>query len=877
MLSDLFFRLRSLFHRTVVEKELDEELRFHFEGQVEKHVQSGLTHEDAKRRARLEFGGLDQVKEECREARGVTFFETLFQDVRYGLRMLRKSPTFTAVAVLTLALGIGVNTAIFSVVDAVLLRPLPFRNASRLVDVTEYSPGKVDDTGVPYPDYLAWKQGATAFDETAAYFLIRASNDIVLGGPLSAERARYSTVSNSFFTILDVQPALGHGFSASDEIPGGAKVFLISDAVWHGAFGGDRHAVGRPYRLDGENYTLVGVMPAGFDFPKGCGVWIPVGTLGQFGLHDRISHPFHALGRLRLGVSLAQAEAEIEKIQKHLGEIYPNTDAGWQVRAQPLLDEITGNVRTSLFVLLGAVGFILLIACANVVNLMLARASAREREFAIRAALGAGRTRLLLQNLTETFLIVCISVVLAVALAKWGLALIVSLTSIHLPRMESFHLSIPVLTFLAAIAALTTTLVGLVPALQISPQAFQSGFSSGQRSGGIDPHGRQLRNVLVVCEVTLALVLLCGAGLMLRSFVQMNRVKPGFETEHLVSMKIALPGAAYPKAEQTSAFFDRLLERLQSLPGVKAAAATTALPFSGESDWGSFQIAGRATPDWAHVPAAEGRAISASYFQTLGIPLLRGREFSAEDLRNNNTLIINEAMAKKFFPGTNPIGQHLISIDERSNAREIVGVIGDVKSFGLAAESKPEMYTLYRGAWYMNFVLRTSQDPASVVSAAREQIAALDKEVPVYQAATMDQLLSNSIAPERFEMFLLALFAALALTLAAVGLYGVLSFTVSRRSREIGIRLALGAQRGQVFRLIAWQGMTLVIIGVALGLSASLVLTRLIESLLYGVCATDPLAFGGGALLLMSAGFVACYIPARRALRVDPMTALRCE
>jgi predicted permease len=876
MFSDLFFRLRSLFRRNVVEKELDEELRFHFETQAEKYIRSGLTREEAMRRLRLEFGGLDQIKEECRDARGVTLIETVAQDIRYGLRMLRKSPGFTTIAVLTLAVGMGANTAIFSIVEAVLLHPLPFRNANRLIDITEYAPGKVDNAGVPYPDYLVWRQQATALEESAAYFLISASNDIVLGGPFSAERARYSIVSNSFFTILGVQPRLGHGFSARDEVPGGRKVFLVSDALWHSAFGGDPHAIGKSYLLDGESSTLVGVMAAGFDFPKGCSVWVPVGTLGQFGLHDRISHPFHVLGRLRQGVTLGQAEMQVGIIQKHLGEIYPDTDADWRVHAQPLLNEITGNVRTSLFVLLGAVGFILLIACTNVVNLMLARASAREREFAIRAALGAGRVRLLRQNLTETSLIVFISVVLAVALAKWGLALIVSLTSIHLPRMDSFQLNIPVLMFMVLIAALTAFLVGFVPSLQVSQHCRRRTLGHGPSSSGVDPYGRRLRNGLVISEVTLALVLLCGAGLMLRSFVWLNHESPGFTTEHLVTMKIALPGAAYPKAAQTSAFFDRLLERLQSLPGVKDAAMVTTLPLSGESDWGRFQIAGHATSDWAHAPAAEGRGISVAYFRTLGIPLLRGREFVTADALSNK-IIINEAMAKTFWPGTDPIGQRLISIDDRSHPGEIVGVVANVKSSGLGIASKPEMYTLFRGAWYMNLVLRTAQDPASTASAAREQLATLDKGVPVYQVATMDQLLSRSVAPERFELFLLVLFATIALLLAAIGLYGVLSFGVSRQTQEIGIRLALGAQPSQILRLVAWQGMSLVMIGLALGLAASFLLTRLIASLLYGVSATDPLTFGGVAVLLALVAFVACYIPARRAMQVDPMIALHYE
>ncbi len=876
MLSDSLFRLRSLFRRKIVEQELDQELQFHLEAQVDKYIRLGLTREEAIQRSRIEFGGFGQVKEECRDSRGVNFIETVAQDIRYGLRMLRKSPVFTLTVILILAAGIGANTAIFSVVEAVLLRPLPFRDANRLVDVTEYRPGKVEGAGVPYPDYVAWKQGTTAFEEIAAYFLIRASNDIVLGGPSSAERARYSVVSSSFLSILGVSPALGHGFRANDDAPGAARGFLVSDALWHSMFGGDPHAIGKVYLLDGEKYTLIGVMPIGFDFPQRCGLWLPVGTLGQTGLHDRLSHPFHVLGRLRSGVTVAEAQAQIDGVQKQLAQMYPNTEGEWRVRAQALLNEITGDVGTSLLVLLAAVGFILLIACANVANLMLARASAREREFAIRVGLGAGPLRLLRQNLTETALIVGISVILAVALANWGLKLILLLTPIHLPRMDSFRMSTPVLIFLLLIAALTTIAVGLIPMLHATRKSSNDKLQSGQRTGGIDPHGGRLRNILIVSEVALSLTLLVGAGLMLRSFALLHRVNPGFDMRHLVTMKIALPAASYPRAQQTSAFFDRLLERLRSIPGVQDAALTTAVPLGGESEWDSFQVAGRAKQSWAQALAAEGRAVSANYFRTLRIPLVRGREFTLADA-HNYTVIINRAMAKKVWPGGSPIGQSLIFVDEPSHPREIIGVVADVKSFGLGAESKPEMYTVYRGAWYMDIVLRTTRSAGAAASEVREQLAALDRGVPVYEVTTMDQVLRDSVGAERFDTFLLTLFATLALALATIGLYGVLAFTVSRRTREIGIRLALGARREQVFRLIIQQGMTSVMIGLGLGLVASLFLTRWMASLLYGVSAQDPLTFIGVTGLLVTAALLASCIPAWRAMRVDPMIALRYE
>jgi predicted permease len=858
------------------ERKMSEELRFHLEKQIAANVAAGMPPDEARRQARLQLGAAEGVKEGCREERRGFWLESLWADVRYGLRIFRKSRGFTAVAVLTLALGIGANAAIFSVVDAVLLRSLPFKNADRLVDLTEYRPGGVDKGGVSFPDYLDWKQQNTVFDQTAAYFLINASNDIVLGGPFSTERARYSTVTNSFFAILGVQPALGHGFSAQDEVPGGAKVFLVSDALWHTVFGGDPRAVGKAYLLDGEDYTLVGVMPPGFDFPKGCGIWVPTSTLGAWGFHDRISHPYHVLGRLRAGTNLSQAEAQIETIQERLAKAYPATDTDWHVRAQPLLHEVVGNVQTSLFVLLGAVGFILLIACTNVVNLMLARASAREKEFAIRAALGAGRHRLLRQNLTEACILVFLSLVLALGFAKWGLEIVVSLTSINLPRMESFHLNVPVLAFMSGVAALTTILVGLLPALQLSRQDPQGALRDGQRTGETVPRGQRLRGCLVVSEVALALLLLCGAGLMLRSFVQLIRVNPGFQPQHLLTMKIALPSGAYPKLDQTSAYLDRLLERLRTLPGVQSAAAATTLPLSGQSDWGTFLIAGRSTPDWTKAYAAGWRGVSVDYFQTLGIPLLRGREFRPADAKNQNTLIINESMAKKFWPGADPIGRQILNRD-RHNPLEIIGIVGDAKGAGLDAEAKPEMYTIPRGLWYAFLILRTNQEPSGMAATAREQVAAIDPGVPVYQIATMDQLLGNSVAPQRFNLFLLGLFASLALALAAVGVYGVLAFSVSRRTHEIGIRLALGAHQRDILRLIVRQGMTLVLAGIFLGIVGAIALTRLMASLLYGVSATDPTTFIAVPVLLVLVALAACYIPARRATRVDPMTALRHE
>ena len=869
----LISRIKAIFSRHRQDAEFSDEIREHLDLLTEEYVRRGMPLAEARREAKIRLGSTTQLSERHRDMTGIPFLETLFQDVRYALRMLKKNPGFTAIAVLTLALGIGANAAIFSVVEEVLLRSLPYKNSDRLVDLTEFTSG-TNNAGVSFPSYLAWNEQNTVFEETAAYFLISASNDIALGGPSSTERERYSTVTNSFFNILGVQPALGHGFSPENELLGGPKVFLVSDAVWHGLFVGDPHVIGKTYLLDGESFTLVGVMPPGFDFPKGCGVWVPTSTLGTFGLNDRLSHPYHVLSRLRPGVTLAQAQAQIDGIQEHLGKIYPKTDANWHVRAQPLLDEVVGNVRTSLFVLLGAVGFTLLIACSNVANLMLARASTREREFAIRAALGAGRMRLLRQNLTESLLIVCISIVLAVAFAKWGLALIVSSTSFNLPRMEPFHLSLPVLVFLCVVAAFTALLVGLAPGLQASKQESRGVLSEGQR-GGTGLQASRLCNGLVVSEVALALILLSGAGLLLRSFAQLIRVNPGFETQHLLTMKIALPSAAYPRFQQTTTFVDRLLQRLRAIPGIQDSAAAQYLPLSGESDFDSFQIVGR--PEIYKLSFAGGGGVTLDYFHTLGIPLLRGREFTPADAQNQNTVIINKAMAKKFFSGIDALGQRIGPPGDASKAREIIGVVGDVKSAGLNAPANPETFSPFAGAWYINLIVRANRDPTLVLSAAREQLAALDRGVPMYQVATMDQLISSSIAPQRFNLFLLGLFAALAMILAAIGLFGMLAFSVSRRTREIGVHMALGAQPRDIVCMVLGEGLFFAFIGVAIGVAGALVLTRFLRSLLFEIKPTDPLTFVAVAILLTLVAFAACYIPARRAMRVDPMVALRYE
>jgi predicted permease len=877
-LTKALLKLHALAKREQLDRDLDDELAFHLAQRERQIREAGTDRQEARYAARRQFGNATSIKERSRANWTFGAFETLWQDLRYGARMLRRNPGFTLTAILTLALGIGANTAIFSVVYAVLLRPLPFKDPSRLVRLTEYSPGKVDEAGVPYPDYLEWKKQNTVFDEMAAYYDIDASNDIVLGAPSSAQRAGFSIVTSSFFQTLGVQPEMGRAFRDTEDQAGSGKLFVASDALWRSSFGSDPAAIGKSFVLDGENYTLAGVMPPDFQFPRGRDVWLSAGSLRVREQQDRISHPYHILGRLRPGMDIHAAQQQMDAIAQQLGRIYPATNSGWRVRAIPLIDEFVANVRPSLLVLLGAVFFIFLIACANVINIMLARASTRQYEFAVRATIGAGRSRLLRQNLTETFLIVALSVTAALLLANWGLNAVISLTGIHIPRVQTFHWNAAIFVFTAGIAAVTTILVGIVPVLQISSGEVLPTLREGQKSSSTSPRTQHLRNVLVISEVAIAILLLSGAGLMLKSFLALNAVDPGFNPHHLITMKIALPGTQYTKSDQTAAFLDRLLERLRALPDVKAASAISTLPLSGESNWGSFGIVGQPFPDWSQAPSADGRSVSADYFRTMDIPLLRGREFRERDAQDVfQAVIINEAMAKRFFPGVDPIGHHLANLDERPRAREVIGIVANVKSFGLEGESKPEMYTLYHGWWYMNLVLRTSQPVANIISTVKEQVAALDKGVAVYQVATAEDLMARSVTPERFNSTMLAIFAALALALAVVGIYGLLSFGVTRRTGEIGIRMALGAQRDTILRHILSEGARLIFTGVAIGVAASFVLTRLMRSLLFGVGPTDVPTFVAACLLLIFVALVACYIPARRAMRVDPIVALRYE
>ena len=792
-------------------------------------------------------------------------FNDLARDLVYACRLLKKSPAFTLAAILTLAIGIGANTAVFSAIYSVLLRPLPFEDPDHLVLITEYSPGSVAKTGSPLPRYQARAAAATAYTSTAAYWNVSGGNGLVFGANGPAERLTFSIVTSNFFRVLGIHPAIGRNFSPTEELPGAPKVFLAGDALWHRLLAGDPSAIGKTFRLDGEPYTLIGVMPPGFQFPAPCDLWVPLGTLGTSPLKDRVSHEFWMLGRLRPDFTLARAQVEMDAIQQRLAESYPATDANWKVTVRPLLEEFVGNVRFSMWILFGAVAFVLLIACTNVMNLLLARGVAREKEFAIRTALGAARPRLLRQALTETMLLVAAGTAVAMILAAAGLDALVTLSSGSIPRLEQPRLNGAVLAFSAGLALLTTLFIGIIP-----------GLRAGGRITSAAPRSARVRNFLVVFEVALTLLLLSGAGVMLRSFDQLRHVDPGFQPDHLLSLRIALPDALYPKAAQRAAFLQQLLQRLNSTPAIRTAAATDRLPLSGENNWSRIHIAGRPLLDNEHAPSVEGRMVSANYFHTLGIPLLRGREFTDDDIAaGRRVTVINQEMADRFWPGANPVGQRVASLYRPDDLNEIIGVVGNIKDFALDAQSPAEMYTPYRWWNTMNLVLRGGDsDQAAIVSAVRANVAALDKEVPVYDIGRLDELISHSLARRRFELFLLTLFASIALLLAGVGIYGVLAFSVSRRTAEIGLRMALGARPRDVLAMIMSQGMKLVFLGAGLGLAAALALMRLLSSLLYRVSPVDPATLATVTFILIALSALACWIPARRATSVDPIVIL---
>jgi putative ABC transport system permease protein len=809
--------------------------------------------------------------------------ETLLQDLRYGARMLIKRPGFTVVAMIALALGIGANTAIFSVVNAVLLRPLAYKDPDRLVVVWS---NNTREGNARYPvaaaNFVDFKEQNHVFDTLAAYLSF--TPNMTLAAATEPVQITQSSVSPDLFPLLGVEAALGRTFSAEEAQVGKDQVVILSHGLWQRQFGGDKNILGQTLTLDGVVYTIIGVMPKDFYFLyRNADLWIPLSFNTRFNpnftITNRAGGALGLIGRLKPDVSIEQARAEMDAIAARLADQYPTVNSGIGVTLVTLDEQMTESVRTALLVLLAAVSFVLLVACANVATLLLARAASRQKEIAIRAALGAGRVRLIRQLLTEAVLLSALGGALGALLAIWGIDLILALSPSEIPRQNEIGIDASVLMFTLGLSVLTGVIFGLVPALQLSKSGLHEALKEGGRSSaGSTRQG--VRNVLVISQVALTLVLLVGAGLLIRSFVRLLNVDPGFRTENLLVMNIAVPTSLRGAPPQKVAYYQELFERIEAIPGVESAGAVTRLPLTARGVTTKLSVEGHAVAP-GEEPDIEFRRASQDYFSALGVKLIDGRYFNAQDTAQNpGVVIVNQSAARRLWPDETAIDKR-VRTTQNPNAPwlTVVGVIGDVKHFGLDADARPEIYISSEQAPPDSpfMVVRTTSDPMNVAASVRAQVGAMNKDQPVNTIQTMEEVLAASVAGRRFNMLLLAMFAGLALLLAAVGIYGVISYSVTQRTQEIGIRMALGAQTRDVLGMVIAQAAKLALAGVAIGLIASFLLTRLMKSLLFNVSATDPVTFLAVSLLLVALAFAASYIPALRATKVDPMIALRYE
>jgi predicted permease len=874
--------LRNWLRRPSVERELDEEIRSYTELLTEEKRSQGLAPEAARRAAKIELGGAETVKQAVRERRSGAWLESIVQDLRYGVRMLRKSPGFTLVAVLTLALGIGANTAIFSVVYAALLRPLPYGHPNRLLVVGE---GRrqfdINAVEASYPDFLDWRRQTRTFSSLAGYV----QSEALLSGKGGAQIVRVTRVTANFFSTLEVHPRLGRDFATEADKPGAPRVALLSYGYWKTHFGGNSDVLGKTLALDGISFTIIGVLPQNFEFaPASAPLWLPMQPRGEIATRRNLRW-LNVIGRMAPGVTPRQARTEMDQINDRLRAAYPADNGAVVIAMAPLKERIVGRVQPLLVALLGAVGFVLLIACANVGGLLIARSAGRRREFAIRAALGAGRRTLIRQLLLESLLLAGAGGALGLAWAQSGVEMLVGAIPAgqlrSMPYLESARLNPAVLGFLLVVSVGTAVLFGLIPALQISRANPNAELKEEVRSTTATRRAGRLRDALVVGEIALSLALLVGAGLMLRSMKALVDKSPGFTAHHLLTFEIDLPDRQYPDDASALRFERQFTHRLRNLPGVQDAATTSLLPVTGARNTIRFVVEGQTTATGQENECMI-RVVSPNYFRTMRIPLISGRSFTEQDdAKVPRRVIVSRGFVKNYLGEGRAVGRRVrFTFSPRNPYQEIVGVVGDV-SASLDSGDSAVIYVPFLQApdSYSEYVVRTRTDAASLVGAVRSTLGEIDSGVPLIEPQTMEEIIADSPAVflRRYPSMLIGSFAALAVLLAAVGLYGLLAYSVAQQTHEIGIRLALGAEPGDLVRMVVGHGAKLALLGVGLGIAAALALTRLLGSLLYGVSAVDPPTFAAAAVLLAVVALVACYIPARRATRIDPTIALRYE
>ncbi len=872
LLHDLLFRLRALMRHPAMENELDDELRFHLERETDKYVRLGMSEAEAARRARLEFGGLDSVKDDCREARGVSFVETLVQDLRYTVRTLLRSPGFTTCVVLTLALGIGANTAIFSVVNTVLLNPLPYPNPQELLAARH-------NDSLPNLEDI---QRQTHSFASSGGINIEPMDFTGNGEPV---RVHGAYVDAGLFATLGVQPMLGRLISAEEDVKGGPRNVVVSYPFWRDFLGGDTHVLGRAIRLSDSSYTVIGVMPRDFTLPKELAdVFVSLWVGYPSAAAERDVHFMHTYWRLKPGVPLAQAQAEMAQADHRLAAEFPDTEKERGTLLIPLHEWLVGDVRPALLVLFGAVGLVLLIACANFAMLLMARAVARQRELMIRAALGARHGRLIRQRLTESTLLALVGGAAGLVAAKAGATLLLALKPAALRHFGAIHMDARVFVFVFAISLLTGLLIGLRPAWSASRGDVAEALRQNARTTTAGVSRSPLRSFLVTAELALALILLAGAGLLIKGFLRLRSVDPGFNPANVITMYLQLPGTRYPQILLQTNFRRELLARINAFPGV-AAAMITDLPLAGNYVGHRVVVDGQPTPAVGAEPEVQTLSVMGDYFGVMQIPIRSGRDFRAMDREGQpRVAIVNETFVRQLLPGQNPIGTRIdwARTNEPHEWMTIVGVAGDVKHSGLNQPVDPAVYAPFSQndeAWrrFMTLVIRTRVPVAGLVEDVKKQVWSLDSQIPVSSIQSMDDLLEVSVAQERFNMLLLGSFAVLAVALAGVGIYGMVAYRVNQRTHEIGVYIALGAQQRDVLRLVMKDGVKLVLLGIVLGLAGASALTRVMVSLLFEVKPTDPAILIGVALLLAAVATLACYIPTRRALSIHPMTALRRE